>query len=75
MLKTTIERNDRVDVNYSKLNSLLKDSSVGFIAKKSNVFQPEQIRRFLVEAPDSDFLIVKVRMCFIGSVTMFLLSL
>lgn len=67
MLRTAIQRNENVDIGYPKLISLLKKYSVGFQPKKSNVFDPVHIRNFLSQAPDIDFLVVKVTywMCLI----------
>lgn len=55
-----IQRQDNVHIDYPKVKSLLKEKSVGYIPKKAFVFKPEHLRRFLLEAPDDDFLAVKV---------------
>lgn len=60
MLRTTIQRNHNVDINYPKLHTLLKKYSVGFKPKKSNVFEARDIASFLSEAPDDAFLVIKV---------------
>lgn len=61
MLKTTIVQQHNIDINYPKLNDFLKQCYLGYVPKKSNVFISEDIRRFLHEAPDTDFLALKVR--------------
>lgn len=63
MLRTTIEKNHNIDINYPKLLSLLKKFAVGYTAKKSNVFEPNEIDKFLSEAPDNEFLATKVTFC------------
>lgn len=60
MLKTTIQRNNNVNIEYPKLISLLKKNSVGFEPKKSKVFEPDEVRRFLAEADDFHYLAAKV---------------
>lgn len=61
MLRLVIQRIDNVDICYPEVTSLLKKSSAGYIPQKSNVFQPDHIRRFFSEARDTEFLAVKVR--------------
>lgn len=62
MLRTTIQRNDNIDITYPEVTSLLKKSAVGFVQQrlKSNVFQPNDLQRFFNEAKDIEFLAVKV---------------
>lgn len=60
MLKTTIQRNDNINIEYPKLLSQLKKNAVGFNAKKTKVFLPDEIRRFFTEADDLQHLCSKV---------------
>ncbi|KAJ6647342.1 hypothetical protein Bhyg_02564, partial [Pseudolycoriella hygida] len=60
MLRTSIECNHNVSINYPKLHTLLKQFSVGHNPKKSNVFEGDHVMRFLNEAPDQDHLALKV---------------
>lgn len=73
MLRTSIQTNHNVDINYPKLQTFLKKASVGYRAKKSKGFQPSEIRNFLCNAPDKEFLAAKVTffMCFLASVTIY----
>lgn len=61
MLRTTIQRTDNIDICYPEVTSMLKKSSAGYQPQKSNVFQPDEIRRFFSEAEDTQFLAVKVQ--------------
>lgn len=61
MLKHTINSNDKVDISsYKKLNMFLKLQSTGFKSKQTKVLTPNDIERFLNEAPDNQFLATKV---------------
>lgn len=61
MLKSTLLRNNNVDIsNYSRLLAFLKEKQIGFERKKSKVLSAEEIYRFLVEAPDEHYLMMKV---------------
>ncbi|CAH1126098.1 unnamed protein product [Ceutorhynchus assimilis] len=65
MLKTTLNLNDNVDISrYLKLRAFLKKKSLGYQAKKSRVLEMEHIEKFLLEAPDDDFLSTKVALVF-----------
>lgn len=61
MLKSTLNSNDNVDITrYSKLSAFLKRQATGFVSKKSKTLTPEQIAKFLTEAPDHQYLVTKV---------------
>lgn len=62
MLRTTINMNHNVNIaTYSKLIILLKRKSDGFRSKKSKVLTAKNINDFLENAPDSQYLFIKVR--------------
>lgn len=62
MLKTMLNINKGVDIsNYSKLRAFLKRKSDGYRARKSKVFTTNEIDKFIKEAPDSIYLLAKVR--------------
>lgn len=61
MLKTTIFINENIDISkYYKLRAFLKRQNAGYKPKKSNTFSREGINRFLEEAPDDKYLLMKV---------------
>ena len=61
MLKATIKAYDNVDIsNYPQLLGFLKKNNVGYISKKSSVFTTNDVSKFLSEAPDAKYLIMKV---------------
>lgn len=60
MLKTAIKQSNNVDISYPKLITFLKDMYIGYQPKKSKIFQPDEITKFLSEAPDIAFLAIKV---------------
>lgn len=64
MLKLTVQQHNNINIDYPRLNSFLKKYKTGFVQKKSLIFDPEDVRRFLDEAPDSMYLHVKVRSFF-----------
>ncbi|XP_063972557.1 uncharacterized protein LOC135160192 [Diachasmimorpha longicaudata] len=65
MLKHTINSNDKIDISsYKKLNVFLKLQSTGFKSKQTKVLTPNDIERFLNEAPDNQFLATKVALIF-----------
>lgn len=42
------------------LSAFIKRQSHGFTAKKSKVFTAEDVNKFLNEAPDAEYLLLKV---------------
>lgn len=61
MLKSTLSVKNNISINkYARLIAYLKKKSVGYRAKKSNVLKREDIEKFIKEAPDIDFLLLKV---------------
>lgn len=65
MLRITIHCNHNVNIaQYTRLMAFLKKKSHGFKSTKSNVFTAEEIKKFLMEAPDAQYLALKVRQLF-----------
>ena len=63
MLKKTLLAYHNVNIsNYRKVTPFLKQNQVGYKPKKAKIFTKEQIDKFLLTAPDDDFLMKKV--CF-----------
>lgn len=61
MLKSTIVLNDNEDISkYAKLRAFLKRKNDGYKPKKSNVFTRQEMVRFLLDAPDDHYLLMKV---------------
>lgn len=61
MLKTTICINDNEDISkYLKVLAFLKRKNSGYQPKKSKVFTREEVNRFLNDAPDDIYLLIKV---------------
>lgn len=51
-----------VDIStYHKVTSFLKTLNVDYKPKKSTVFSQEDVEKFLSEAPDDRFLMMKVK--------------
>lgn len=62
MLRSVLLINHDIDLeNYGKLRSFLKRKSEGYIAKKSKILAPEEIKKFIAEAPDEIYLLHKVK--------------
>ena len=65
MLRSVIQSNHNVNMaNYKKLIAYLKKISVGYKPKQAKVFDPVDLRRFLVEADDDEHLLAKVVLVF-----------
>ena len=63
MLKTMINLKEGINIaDFVTLVSFLKKKNIGHVAKKSKVFSREEMNRFLIEAPDETFLMMKVVM-------------
>lgn len=62
-LKATLIMNMNLDIGkYSKLIAFLKQQSVGYRPKKSKILSKQDIYKFLLEAPDDPYLMMKVKM-------------
>lgn len=61
MLKSTFKVKENVNFdNFHKVRAFLKQNSVNYQPKKSNILTQEQCIKFLKEAPDSEYLMMKV---------------
>lgn len=61
MLKATMNVKNGVDIGrYLKLRAYLKRASDGYHAKKSRVFEKQYITKFILDAPDDEYLLAKV---------------
>lgn len=51
---------ENIDIsNYKNLIDFVKSKNKGIVPKKSNVFSKDEINRFLTEAPDKKYLLMK----------------
>lgn len=65
MLKKTLLVNRNIDIGkYCKLGVYLKQRSKGYEAKKSKVLTREEVLKFIHEAPNETFLMMKVALLF-----------
>lgn len=60
MLKSTIQRQNNIDITYPEVTSFIKKCALGF-RPQTNVFQPKELQRFFAESNDYEYLAVKVR--------------
>lgn len=61
MLRSTLSLNHNINLEtYSKLREFLKCKSEGYEGKKMKAFSPEEVSKFLDEAPDDTYLAAKV---------------
>lgn len=61
MLKAVLLLKQNLDISkFYKLIGYLKRKSAGYQPKKSKCFSRDQIDKFLLEAPDKEFLLMKV---------------
>lgn len=61
MLKATIKAYDNIDIGtYPQLLGFLKKNNTGYTSKKSSVFTTTDVSKFLKEAPDAEYLMMKV---------------
>ncbi|KAJ3661001.1 hypothetical protein Zmor_005426 [Zophobas morio] len=60
MLRSTISLKEDIDISkYYKLVAFIKRQNAAYKPKKSSVFSRAEITKFLLEAPDNDFLSTK----------------
>lgn len=61
MLKATMKVKDNIDIaKYNQISAFLKTKSSGYKPMKAKIFSEAEIKKFIVEAPDNDWLDVKV---------------
>lgn len=61
MLRSMIDMKKKINIhNYSGLIAFLKQQNKGFKPKKAETLDAEQINQFLNQAPDNQFLAIKV---------------
>lgn len=61
MLKATLQVKNDIDIGqYKKVVAFLKRKSVEYKAKKSRILERNDIDKFVSEAPDEQFLMMKV---------------
>lgn len=51
---------------FPKIQSFLKKQSSGYEPKKSTPLDLEQVKKFIEEAPDAEWLLVKVRVAYVS---------
>lgn len=62
MLRTIINVQKNIDISkYALLRSFIKQQNVGYKCRKAKVFSPAELDTFLKRAPDSKYLVTKVR--------------
>ena len=65
MLKSVLKVKKDLDISkYYKVTAYIKRQNVGFRAKKAKVFTQEDITKFMKEAPDEIYLLIKVVIIF-----------
>lgn len=61
MLKSTLNIKNDIDIStYPKLKAFLKRRSSGYKAKKAKILTADQINKFIVNAPNEEYLFLKV---------------
>ena len=61
MLKSTIKIKDNVNIGlFNRVVAFLKQKSSSHKPKKSKIFTRDDIIKFLIEAPDNEYLMMKV---------------
>lgn len=62
MLKSTFNIKHNIDISkFTKLVAYIKQQSAGYKPKKSHIFTREDIQQFLIQAPDQNCLMWKVK--------------
>ncbi|XP_050315414.1 uncharacterized protein LOC126749762 [Anthonomus grandis grandis] len=65
MLKATLTIRHDVDISkYSKIRAFLKRQAHAYKPKKSKILTKEEINKFIKEAPDKEYLMIKVAVIF-----------
>jgi len=62
MLRSTIQAKHNINIhNYVQVIQFLKKNSKGYEVKKAKILTSEQCQQFIKEAPDDEYLAVKVK--------------
>ncbi|KAL1509202.1 hypothetical protein ABEB36_003975 [Hypothenemus hampei] len=65
MLNSTIKQFENIDIEkYAELMAFLRRKNLGYKSEKCKVFETNEIKKFLQEAPDDRYLLMKVAMIF-----------
>ena len=65
MIKTMLKLNQKIDIGtYAQVTAFLKRQGEGYEPVKARVFEEEEMKKFILEAPDNEWLVVKVCIVF-----------
>jgi hypothetical protein len=65
MLRPTIQLKKNIEIKkYASLITFIKRKSTGQVSKKSNIFTKQEIEKFLREADNGTYLMMKVKVTF-----------
>uniref|UniRef100_A0A6P7GM76 Uncharacterized protein LOC114344094 n=1 Tax=Diabrotica virgifera virgifera TaxID=50390 RepID=A0A6P7GM76_DIAVI len=65
MLKSTLSLKSNIDISkYNKLIMFIKKKRTGYVPKKSKTLEKEQAQKFISDAPNDVFLMIKVALIF-----------
>jgi hypothetical protein len=65
MLRSTIQLKKNIEIKkYASLITFIKGKSTGQVSKKSNIFTKQEIEKFLREADNDTYLMMKVKVTF-----------
>lgn len=62
MLRTMVNNEKNVGIlKNDKLKAYIKQINIGYRPKKAKVFTPMDLKKFFLQAPDEEYLTVKVK--------------
>uniref|UniRef100_A0A6P7FZ84 Uncharacterized protein LOC114335748 n=1 Tax=Diabrotica virgifera virgifera TaxID=50390 RepID=A0A6P7FZ84_DIAVI len=65
MLKSTLSLKSNIDISkYNKLIMFIKKKRTSYVPKKSKTLEKEQVQKFISDAPNDVFLMIKVALIF-----------
>nr|XP_023018391.1 uncharacterized protein LOC111507326 [Leptinotarsa decemlineata] len=64
MLRNMLQIKENMDIKYPKLIAFLKRQNQGYKPNKAKTFSREELNTFLLEAPDNNYLLMKVLLIF-----------
>ncbi|XP_028132030.2 uncharacterized protein LOC126892541 [Diabrotica virgifera virgifera] len=64
MLRTMLQIKENVDIKYPKVIAFLKRQNQGYKANNAKTFSREEVNKFLLDAPDHNYLLMKVLLIF-----------